>query len=174
MPLLRVRAAAAESQPLSQNRSRRLLSTDVMTTLTLFLVVLLNSAASQDVRPTPGIPDLTSRANASLSFVFLTLPAASRPTRSQSSQSQSGSSEHTGVPEFREMPGGTRSRLTVSVCCLAGAVRESARSPVQVATASRCPSAATPSPFHLSSVICARFHGSPLRASILSAGDVHL
>ena len=46
----------------------------------------------------------------------------SRPrARSRSSQTQSGSSEHTGVPEFREMLGGTRSRLTVSVCSLTGA-----------------------------------------------------
>ena len=72
------------------------------------------------------------------------------------------------------MPGGARSRLTVSVCSLTGAVRESARSPVQVAAASRRPNAAAPSPFRLSSDICARFHRSPLRTSILSAGDVHL
>ena len=64
--------------------------------------------------------------------------------------------------------------LLVSVCSLAGAVRESACSPVQVATASQRLNVAAPSPFHLSSDICARFHGSPLRTSILSTGDVHL
>ena len=53
--------------------------------------------------------------------------------RSRSSRSQSGSSEHTGVPELREMLGGVRSRLTVSVCCLEGAGPRSAHSPVQVA-----------------------------------------
>ena len=80
MPLLRVRAAAAESQPLSQNRGDRgPFSTDVLATLTLLLLVLLNPAASRDVRHTPGIPALTSSAGASLSFVFLMLPAASRP-----------------------------------------------------------------------------------------------
>ena len=43
----------------------------------------------------------------------------------------------------------------VSVCSLAVAVPESARSPVQVAAASRRPNAAAPSPFRLSSDICA-------------------
>ena len=41
-------------------------STDVLATLTLLLLVLLNPAASRDVRPTPGVPALTSRAGASL------------------------------------------------------------------------------------------------------------
>ena len=36
--------------------------------------------------------------------------------------------------------------LTVSVCCLPGAVREYPRSPVQVATTSQCPNAAAPPP----------------------------
>ena len=58
--------------------------------------MLLNPAASWDVRPTPGVPGLTSGAGTSLSFVFVTLPAA--PVCSRSSRSQSGSSEHTGVP----------------------------------------------------------------------------
>ena len=60
--------------------------------------MLLNPAASRDVRPAPGVPALASRASASLSFVFLTLPAAAGC--SWSSQSQSGSSEHTGAPIF--------------------------------------------------------------------------
>ena len=51
----------------------------------------------------------------------------------RSSRSQSGSSEHTGVLELREMFGGTCSRLTVSVCCFEGAGPRSACSPVQVA-----------------------------------------
>ena len=54
-------------------------STDVLATLILLLLVLLNSAVSLDVRPTPSVPALTSRAGASLSFVFLMLPAASHP-----------------------------------------------------------------------------------------------
>ena len=78
----------------SELRDRSSLSTDVLATLTLFLLVLLNPAASRAVRPTPGIPGLTSRASVSLSFVFPTLPAASRPARAPelpSSLFQSGS-----------------------------------------------------------------------------------
>ena len=78
MPLLRVRAAAAEIQPLSQTEGLHPFSTDVLATLTLFLLVLLNPVSSRAVRPTPGVPALTSRVSASLSFVFLTPPAASR------------------------------------------------------------------------------------------------
>ena len=99
-------------------------------------MVLLNPAASQAVRPTSSFPALTSRAGASLSFVFPTRPAASRQpprTRCRSSQSQPRSSEHTGAPELREMLGGARSRLTDSVCLFQGAGPRSARSPVQVA-----------------------------------------
>ena len=70
VPLLRVKAVVAENQPLSQ-RDRRPFSTDVLASLTLFLLVLLKPAVSRDVRPTPGIP-----AGVSLSFVFLTPPAA--------------------------------------------------------------------------------------------------
>ena len=71
MPFLRDRAAVAESQPLSQNRGDRgPFSTDDLVTLTLFLLVLLNPEVSQDVRPTAGVPALTSSAGASLSFVF--------------------------------------------------------------------------------------------------------
>ena len=40
--------------------------------------MLLKPAASRDVRPTLGIPALTSRAGVSLSFMFLTALAASR------------------------------------------------------------------------------------------------
>ena len=170
MPFLRDRAAVAESQPLSQNRGDcGLFSTDDLATLTLFLLVCSTLQRLRMVRLTAGVPALTSRAGASLSFLFPTPPAA--PTCSWSSRSQSGSSEHTGAP-FHS--GGVRSPLTVSVCSIAGALRKSAGSPVQVATASQRPNAVAPSPFCLSSDICVRFHGSPLRTSILSAGDVHL
>ena len=67
------------SASVSEQRDRGPFSTDVLATLTVLLLVLLNSAASRDVRPTPGVPALTSRASASLSFVFLTRPAASCP-----------------------------------------------------------------------------------------------
>ena len=63
------------------------------------------------------------------------------------------------------MLGSVHSWLTVSVCCLKGAGLRSARSPVQVASASRHLDMAAPAPFHLSSDICAWFHGSPLRTS---------
>ena len=69
------------SASVSEQRDCGPFSTDVLATLTLLLLVLLNPAASRDVRPTPGIPDLTSRAGASLSFVFLTPPTASHPVR---------------------------------------------------------------------------------------------
>ena len=129
----------AKSQPLFQNRGDCGLFSDDMATLTLFLLVLFNPVASWAVRPTPGVPALTSRASVSLSFVFLPLTAAScQPPRtfSRSSRSQSGSSEHTGVPEFCEMLGSARPRLTDSVCCLKGTGPWSARSPVQVAIGS--------------------------------------
>ena len=67
------------SASVSEQRDRGPFSTDVLATLTLFLLVLLNPAAPRAVRPTPGVPALTSRAGASLSFVFPTPPAASRP-----------------------------------------------------------------------------------------------
>ena len=84
---LAVCCASSESQSSSSRNSASVterrdcgpFSTDVLATLTLFLLVLLNPAASRAVRPTPGVPALTSRAGASLSFVFLTPPAASRP-----------------------------------------------------------------------------------------------
>ena len=194
------------------------------------------------MRPTPGIPALTSRAGASLSFVFPTPPAAprglpelpvsvwclagadresacspvqvalqppatSRPAHAPGAPSLSldpvstlelrssvrclvvhapGSWTQSAVSRVRSavrpLPGAggppatprTLPELPFSVCCLMGFVRESAHSPVQVATASWHPNVAAPSPFHLSSNICARFHRSPLRTSILRAGDVHL
>ena len=122
----------------------------------------------------PGL-SLLSRGCRPRSARFLVQVARQPPLACcRSSWSQSGSSEHTGVPEFCEMLGSARPRLTVSVCCLKGAGPRSARSPVQVATASRRLDPVAPSPFCLSSDICARFHGSPLRTSIISAGDVHL
>ena len=214
--------------------------------------MLLNPAASRAVCPTPSVPALTSRASLSLFFVFLTPPAAPRVlpelpvsvccltgavcesarspvqvarqpphARSRSSQSQSISSEHTGTLEFREKSGGTCSRLRVSFCCLVGAVASPPAPPCRWPTScqpllrapgapglsldpvstpefrssvgslvarapgsrsqsavSRLPPAVRPLPgaggYRLSSDICARFHGSPLRTSILSAGDVHL
>ena len=132
--------------------------------------MLLNPAASRDVHRTPGVPALTFRARVSLSFVFLMLPAASHPTQAPGAPGLS--LDPVSTLEFREMPGGARSRLTVSVCFLMSAISESAPSPVQVATATRHPNAEAPSPFRLSSNICVQFHGSPLRTSILSAGDV--
>ena len=67
------------SASVSEQRDCGPFYTDVLATLTLFLLVLLNHAESRDMRPTPGIPALTSRAGASLSFVFLKPPATSRP-----------------------------------------------------------------------------------------------
>ena len=88
-----------------------------LATLTLFLLVLLNPTTSRDMRPTAGIPALTSRAGTSLSFVFLTPPAASLPRVLRSSVSVWFT--HSGAPVFRlaaRVP-----RVTVSVCSLAGA-----------------------------------------------------
>ena len=145
-------------------------STDVLATLTLLLLVLLNPAASRDMRPTPGVPALTFRAGVSLSFMSLTPPAASWPHALQSSVSVWF--VHSGAPVFSlvvHVPG-SRSQSALSQV----PVRESARSPMQVATASQRPNAVAPSPFHLSSDTCERFHGSPLRTSILITGDVCL
>ena len=171
MPFLRDRAAVAESQPLSQNRGDcGLFSTDDLATLTLFLLVCSTLQRLRMVRLTAGVPALTSRAGASLSFLFPTPPAA--PTCSWSSRSQSGSSERPGAPVFSlvaRVP-----RLMVSVCSLGGAGLRVCLLPVQVATASQRPNVAAPSPFRLSSDICAGFHGSLVRTSILSAGVVHL
>ena len=98
----------------------RIVSTYVLANLTLLLLVLLNPAASRDVRPAPGVPALASRASASLSFVFLTLPAAPAHSRSQS-----GSNEHTGAP-FQS--GGARSLLKVPSVFSQVRVHESGRS----------------------------------------------
>ena len=216
--------------------------TGVLATLTLFLLVLLNPAASRAVHPTPRRPSPHFQGRC-VSVLCVSNPA-----------SRQSLAAPRGLPE-----------LPVSVWCLAGADRESACSPVQVALqppaasrpadapgapglsldpvstpelrssvrclvahapgsrtqsavsrvrvrgppAPRCrwpasrqpsrvrsrssllsllsqdcgsavcplplaggyrfrrPNAAAPSPFHLSSNICARFHGSPLRTSIL-------
>ena len=86
-------SSGGNSASVSEQRDRGPFSSVVLATLTLFLLVLLNPAASQAVRPTSSIPALTSRAGMSLSFVFPTPPAASRHppcTGSQSSLSQSG------------------------------------------------------------------------------------
>ena len=47
---------------MSEHRDRGPFSTHDLATLTLFLLVLLNPEVSLDVRPTPSIPALTSRA----------------------------------------------------------------------------------------------------------------
>ena len=168
---LEVCCASSESQSssgqisasISEQRDRGPFSTDVLATLTLFLLVLLNPAASRDVRPTPGVPALTSRAGASLSFVFLTLPVTLF-------QCGSRTPELWFLDWSRVFPG-SWSLSYVSQGC--GSVSP-ACSPAQVATASQRPNMAVPSPFHLSSDICGWFHSSPLRTSVLSAGDVHL
>ena len=71
-------SSGQNSASVSEQRDCGPFSTDVLATLTLFLFVLLDPAASRAVRPTPGVPALTSWASASLSFVFLMLPAAPR------------------------------------------------------------------------------------------------
>ena len=155
---------------LSEQRVADCLHWGLLATLTLLLLVLLNPAASRDMRPTPGVPALTFRAGVSLSFMSLTPPAASWPHALQSSVSVWF--VHSGAPVFSlvvHVPG-SRSQSALSQV----PVRESARSPMQVATASQHPNAVAPSPFHLSSDTCERLHGSPLRTSILSTGDVHL
>ena len=104
---LAVCCASSESQSsngrisasVSEQRDRGPFSTDVLATLTLFLLVLLNPAASRDVRLTPGIPGLTSSAGASLYFCVSNATHRQLPRAcSQSSQSQSISSEHTQIP----------------------------------------------------------------------------
>ena len=87
-------SSGLNSASVTEQRDCGPFSTDVLATLTLFLLVLLNPAASRAVRHTPGVPALTSRAGASLSFVFLMPPASSRAhvrtyTRSRNSWSQS-------------------------------------------------------------------------------------
>ena len=160
------RAAVAESQPLSQNREIAVCS--LLSSSGHFNSVSVgaakNPAVSGVVCPTAGVPALTSSALMSLYFVLLTQPATSCPCvlpsslfqcgshalRSDhfqsehgpllSSRYQSGSSEYSGAPDFSLVtcvPG-----LKVSVCSLlGGGPLVSARSPVQVATASRRPNA---------------------------------
>ena len=51
--------------------------------------------------------------------MFLTPPAASHPAHAPGAPGLS--LDPVSTPDLREMPGGVRSGLTVSVCCLAGA-----------------------------------------------------
>ena len=108
------------SASVSEQRDRGPFSTDVLATLTLFLLVLLNPAVSRAVRPTPSVPALTFRDGASLSFVLPTPPATPRTPGAPGL-----SLVPVSTPEFREKSGGVCSRLMVSVCCLAGAVHGS-------------------------------------------------
>ena len=151
------------SASVSEQRDRGPFSTDVLATLTLFLLVPLNPAAARVVNPTPGIPAVTSRAGASLSFVFLIPPATSRQlpaaaARSWSSWSQSGSSERTGAP-FQS--GGARSPR---VCPLPRAGGYHFPAPKR--------GGSLPLPF-IFRYLCA-VSRLPASYSILSAGDVHL
>ena len=116
------------SASVSEQRDHGPFPTDVLATLTLFLLVLLNPAASWDVCLTPGIPALTSRAGASLSFVFLTPPAASCPHALpelpvsvwiQLAHRSSVSVWFACAPVFRLVA--CVPRLMVSVCCLVDA-----------------------------------------------------
>ena len=124
---LAVCCASSESQSssisasVSEQRDRGPFSTDVLATLTLFLLVPLNPAASRNVRPTPGIPALTSRAGASLSFVFLTPPATSRQPPPCAPGAPGLSLAPVSTPEFRFSLVVCVPRLMVSVCSLVGA-----------------------------------------------------
>ena len=117
--LLRVRAAVAESQPLSQNREIAVCSP--LTSPCLFYSVSVgaakNPAASLGVHPTAGAPSLTSRDGTSLSFVFLTLPAASRPHVCSRAPCFIVVCTHSGAPVFslvaRAFPG-SRSQSALS------------------------------------------------------------
>ena len=149
---LAVCCASSESQSssglisasVSDQRDCDLFSIDVLATLTLFLLVLLNPAASGAVRPTPSVPALTSRASVSLSFVFLIPPAALRALHAEALPLSLV--EALPLSLVASIPAQDLSLL--SRRC----VHKSARSPMQVATASRRPKAAAPSPFHLSSI----------------------
>ena len=81
--LLRVRAAVAEYQPLSQNGVIAVLSP--LSSSGLFNSVSVhaaeNPAASWVVHPTASVPALTSRAGMSLFFACLKPPAAPVPVR---------------------------------------------------------------------------------------------
>ena len=172
MALLSVRAAVAESQPLSQNRG--FTDRSPLGSSGHFNSVSVGAAKpymSRDVRPTAGVPALTSRASTPLSFVFLTPPATSCPQVLWSSVSVwfARPLELRFSDWLHPFPGSQAQSALLQV-----PVHHSACSPVQVATSSQHPSLAAPSPFHLSSDICAGIHGSPLRTSIVSVGDVHL
>ena len=156
------------SASVSEQRDCRPFSTDVLATLTLLLLVLLNPTVSRDVRPTASVPDLTSVAATSLSFLFLTPPAT--PLHSGAPFQCGSRTPELQFSDWSHAFPGSKSQSALwklTVC-------ESARSPMQVATASRRPSTEAPSPFHLSSDICVRIHGSPLRTSILSTGGARL
>ena len=71
-------SSGRNSASVTERRDCDPFATDVLATLTLFLLVLLNPAGSRALCPTPSVPALTSRAGASLSFVFLMPPAAPR------------------------------------------------------------------------------------------------
>ena len=101
-------SSGQNSASVTEQRDCGLFSTDVLATLTLFLLVLLNPAASQNVRPTPGVPALTSRASVSLPFVFLMPPAAPRAPGAPSL-----SLFPVSAPDLHKKSGGARSRLTV-------------------------------------------------------------
>ena len=122
------------SASVSEQRDRGPFSTDDLATLTLCLLVLLSPAVSQDVRPTPGVPALTSRSGASLSCVFLTPPAVSRQLPPRAPGAPGVSLVPVSGLELRFSIWCTCSPLTVTVCFLMGAIRESTRSPMQVAT----------------------------------------
>ena len=179
---LEVCCASSESQSssgrisasVSEERDHGPFSNDVLASLTLFLSVLLNPAESWDVRPTPGVSAFTSRAGASLSFVFLTPLAAHLPPPPCVPGVPGLSLDPVSIPEFREKSGGvfpgSRSQSVFLQV-------PSASPPAPPCWWLPLPGARMwwlPSHFRLSSHICARFHGSPLHTSILSAGDVHL
>ena len=112
-------SSGRNSASVTEQRDCGPFSIDVLATLTLFLLVLLNPAASWDVRPTLGIPALTPRAGASVYFVFLTPPAASRPARAPGTPGLS--LDPVSTPEFRSSvrclvarPPGSRSQSAVS------------------------------------------------------------
>ena len=105
----------------SEQRDCGLFSTDVLAALTLFLLVLLNPAAFRDVRPTPGVPALTSRASASLSFVFLTLPATSCQPPPRVPGAPGLSPVPVSTPELHFSLVARVPWLMVSVCSLVGA-----------------------------------------------------
>ena len=125
------------SASVSEQRDRRPFSTAVLVTLTLFLLVLLNPAASWAVCPTPGVPTLTSRAGASLSFVFLTLPAASRQPllRAPELRLNVACTLRSSGPQT----GHARSPAHGLSLLSRGCMSKSPPLPVQVATASRRP-----------------------------------